>query len=886
MDHPHPPSDAVLGTVRTRLAAQAAVIRVWLLSVALASAAVVGYLAFVREMTTLPAPVTVPWPVLAVAFFVTETKVIDVHFRRESHSFSLSEIPSVIGFFLMPPSDFLIGLLVGSGAALILQSRQSPLKVSFNLANYAFIAVVSLTVFRSIGAFAGSPAPIDWLAAMIATFLGAIIGALTIATVIVLSGGAPQFQKLPEMIEFASLVALANTSLALLAVTILWTDPVALFLLAVPLITLFVAYRAYVSEREKHERLELLYQSSRILQHSPELDRALVALLDHARDMFRAELAEVLLESADGSGQGLRTTSLQDAEPELMVPVDLPDTDLIRSRAGAERHAFFAMPRRTPGGRRMPIRQAMVAPLIGEASMIGTLTVVNRLTEGTSFGDDDLRLLETLANQVAVALENGQLEQSLAELSRLKEQLRYQAYHDPLTDLPNRALFAEQVALHLRDRTDDLVPVVLFLDLDDFKVVNDTLGHAAGDQLLVAVAERIRSTIREGDLAARLGGDEFAILVIDQPDLRHSIAVAKRLIDLLGMSFPISGQETVVGVSVGIAMARSTATSGLSESADDILRHADVAMYTAKAAGKRRFAVFDPAMHASIVARHELSAELARSVAREELVVHYQPIVALDTGETVGVEALVRWRHPVRGLTHPDEFIGLAEENGTILALGRWVLAEACRTVVALRAAGGPERLMLSVNVSPLQLQRPDIVDEIEAVLAETGFDPADLVLELTETAMFRDTVTTIARLQAIRALGVRIAVDDFGTGYSSLGYLRRFPVDILKIARDFVVSGDSDPEAWAFAHAIVAMGQTLGLRIIAEGIEEPAQLDRLRALGCELGQGFLFARPVSADHLGRLLGMPIPLPSASESPAAELSGARPGGSPVGAKAS
>ena len=282
--------------------------------------------------------------------------------------------------------------------------------------------------------------------------------------------------------------------------------------------------------------------------------------------------------------------------------------------------------------------------------------------------------------------------------------------------------------------------------------------------------------------------------MIDQPDLRHSIAVAKRLIDLLGMSFPISGQETVVGVSVGIAMARSTVPSGLSESADDILRHADVAMYTAKAAGKRRFAVFDPAMHASIVARHELSAELARSVAHEELVVHYQPIVALDSGETVGVEALVRWRHPVRGLTHPDEFIGLAEENGTILALGRWVLAEACRTLVALRAAGGPERLMLSVNVSPLQLQRPDIVDEIEAVLAETGFDPADLVLELTETAMFRDTVTTIARLQAIRALGVRIAVDDFGTGYSSLGYLRRFPVDILKIARDFVVSGDSRP--------------------------------------------------------------------------------------------
>jgi diguanylate cyclase (GGDEF)-like protein len=864
VDHVHPPSDAVIGTVRSRLTAHAAVIRVGLFSLALAVAAVIVYLDLVRGMSTLAAPVSVPWPLIAVAFFVTEAKVIDVHFRRETHSFSLSELPSVIGFFLMPPTDFLIGLLIGSGVALIVQSRQSPLKVAFNLANYAFIAVVSLTVFRAIGTFAGGPpAPIDWLAAMVATFLGAVISALTIATVIVLSGGAPQFQKLPEMIEFGGLVALANTSLALLAVTILWIDPEAMALLAVPLITLFVAYRAYVSERVKHERLELLYQSSRILQHSPELDRALIALLDHARDMFRAELAEVLLEPVDSAGQPLRTTSVEDGESELMIPVELSDGEPVRLRARTEQRAFFASPARTPGGRRMAIRQAMIAPLVGESGTIGILSIVNRATEGSTFGDDDLRLLETLANQVAVALENGQLEQSLAELGRLKEQLRYQAYHDPLTDLPNRALFAEQVASRLRDRRDDRVPVVLFLDLDDFKVVNDTLGHAAGDQLLVAVAERIRSTIREDDLAARLGGDEFAILVVDQPDLRHSLAVARRLIDLLGVSFPILGQETVVGVSVGIAMARAGQGGAQPEDVDDILRHADVAMYTAKAAGKRRFAVFDPAMHASIVARHELSAELARSVARNELIVHYQPIVALDSGRTVGVEALVRWRHPVRGLTLPDEFITLAEENGTILALGRWVLAEACRTVVALRAAGAPERLMLSVNMSPLQLQRADIVDDIRDVLAETGFDPADLVLELTETAMFRDTTTTIVRLQAIRALGVRIAVDDFGTGYSSLGYLRRFPVDILKIARDFVVSGEDDPETWAFAHAIVALGQTLGLRIVAEGIEEAGQLERLRSLGCEFGQGFLFARPVSAEHLARLLGVSFDGPAA-----------------------
>ena len=659
-----------------------------------------------------------------------------------------------------------------------------------------------------------------------------------------MSGGAPQYEKLPEMIQFGGLVAIANTSLALLAVSVLWLDPLLLALLVVPLLTVFLAYRAYVSEREKHERLELLYQSSRILQHSPELDSALAALLEHAREMFRAERAEVLLWPRDESvDEGLLTVCEHDREPLMMVPRPLADADRLHRRVAHERRAFLHI---SPDRGDPEIRNAMAAPLLGEAGLIGSMVVANRLTEGTTFSDDDLRLLETLANQAAVALENGQLEQSLAELSRLKEQLRFQAYHDPLTGLANRSLFAEQVNGAIEHPTADRVPVVLFLDLDNFKDVNDALGHPAGDRLLTAVADRVQSCIRAGDVAARLGGDEFAILLLDEPELGSAVTVATRLIAAFAVTFPINGQDLKVSASIGIA-----ASLEHGDQADDLLRNADVAMYTAKQAGKNRFAVFDPTMHAAIVARHAMSTELSHAVDMGEIDVFYQPVLSLATGLTFGVEALARWHHPTRGFVEPDEFIPLAEESGAILALGRAVLFEACREAAPWRSGIG-DGISLTVNLSAAQLAQETFVDELTDVLRATGFPPTRLVLEMTETVMFADTQTTIARLSALRDLGVRIAVDDFGTGYSSLGYLRRFEVDILKIAREFIAPSAAGPDGWAFANAIVALGRSLGLRIIAEGIEEPDQLEHLREMGCEFGQGYLFAKADAGRGDGR----------------------------------
>jgi diguanylate cyclase (GGDEF)-like protein len=836
--------------LRAALAGVPAVARVWTLTLVLTAIALAIYVFFLRHVAAPVPPIQIAWPVIAVAFAIAELKVVEVHFRRETHSFSLSEFPAVVGLFFLGPTEYLLAVLTGSAAAMLLASGQRPIKVAFNLANFGLVAAISYAIVAALVARDGVPQIREWLAAFTATSSATIVSSLTIATVITLSGGAPQFRKLPEMIQFGLMVALANTSLALLAVAVLWLSPTMLWLLILPLVMVFLAYQAYVSEREKHERLELLYQSSRILQHSPELDSTLVALLSHARTMFRAELAEVILYPRTPGGDALRTRSWHERPAEIMVPDREHLQDPVHERIRNSQTPFFEETH-GPGGR---VSRHMVSALRGESELIGSLIISNRLTEGTMFSDDDLRLLETLANQAAVALENGHLEQSLAELSRLKEQLRYQAYHDPLTGLPNRTLFLEKVIDRI-GHAGEKMPVVLFLDLDDFKVVNDTLGHAAGDRLLADVASRLRTVLRDGDVAARLGGDEFAVLLDDDPGLSESEAVAHRIIDSMRVAFSVGGHDTTVGASIGIAAARLG-----TERADELLRNADVAMYTAKASGKNRVSVFEPTMHAAIVERHALSAELSRSLGQGELAVFYQPIVSLPAARVTGMEALVRWQHPVRGLIGPNDFVHLAEETGMILQLGRWVLSEACRQAAAwsdIRPTGQP--LTISVNLSAQQLQEPTFVQDLKSILVETGLTPWQLVLEMTETVMFHDTATTISRLEAIRDLGVRIAIDDFGTGYSSLGYLRRFQVDILKIAREFVGPAESE-EDWAFAGAIVALGRTLGLTIIAEGIEEPGQFRRLHELGCEYGQGYLLSRPQEADAMTRILSAGLPL--------------------------
>ncbi len=434
----------------------------------------------------------------------------------------------------------------------------------------------------------------------------------------------------------------------------------------------------------------------------------------------------------------------------------------------------------------------------------------------------------------------------VSERKALEEQLRQLAFHDPLTLLANRNLFRDRVehALMRTQRGREHV-AVLFLDLDNFKVVNDSLGHDAGDRLLQGVAQRLVKATRSSDTVARLGGDEFAILLEEVGSREEACGVARALIEALGEPMPIGSSEARVAVSIGLVF------STPDEGAAALLSKADIAMYHAKAAGKNCYVAFEQQMLEQLQERVRLEADLAGAFANEEFFLEYQPVVDLGTRSLIGVEALVRWRHPRDGILMPGRFIQVAEECGRIVDLGRWVLKRACRDIRAWRTgvAGGHE-LRVSVNISGYHLQHGELVDDVAVALRESGFEPGNLVIELTESTIMYNTDANLQRLGRLKALGVRLAIDDFGTGYSSLSYLHRFPIDILKIDRSFVsllTNVDNGPE---LARAVITLGETLGLDSVAEGIELEPQVTALLHLGCVAGQGYLFSKPTSLQHL------------------------------------
>ena len=458
-------------------------------------------------------------------------------------------------------------------------------------------------------------------------------------------------------------------------------------------------------------------------------------------------------------------------------------------------------------------------------------------------------LVSLLLSLLVLTLARGR-ERALEMVEQKTGELRHQALHDALTGLPNRVLALDRAEQMLaRARRKQMPIAALYIDIDGFKHVNDTFGHAAGDHFLTIVAARLRSVVREGDTAARLSGDEFLVLLEGSTLDAGPQLVAERVLDVLREPYDMSGhvdRQLSLTASVGVAY-------GHRGSAEELLADADVALYAAKANGKNRFVLFESAMQTAAQDRLTLEMDLAEALEGDELFLVYQPIFDLRSARTTGVEALLRWRHPTRGVIVPDVFIPVAEDTGLIVPIGRWVLHEACRQVAEWRGHG--HELTLSVNVSGRQLDHDELVDDVRSAVEDAGIEPSLLTIEITETMLMRDPDATARRLAALKQLGIRVAVDDFGTGYSSLTYLRRFPIDSLKIDRSFINTIGNSRESTALIHTLVQLGKSLGLQTVGEGIEEQIQLRHLQRENCDYGQGFLYARPLDADAVEGFLG-------------------------------
>jgi diguanylate cyclase (GGDEF)-like protein len=796
-------------------------------------------------------PLSVSMPadgwLLAPAFVVADLLVFHLQFRRNAYSFTLSEVPLVVGLVLLPPGQLVLAQLAGVLIVLTVFRRQSLHKLLFNVAQFTLTTLMASELFQIAGPPHGSLGPQLWVTALAAVILTTTGTATLTFVAMSLAEGALQLNGMPTALAGAGVLSAGSGSLGLIAVVLLHQSPSAGVLLAIPIGMFYVAYKAYLHERDNHERLDFLYRATQTVAAAPEIETAISGLLAQIRTMFRAEIAELTLFSASPTDPPLRTRLGPGEAQELMVPLPLgastaiPETVFLPAPIDRARLAEHFDDR--------GFKDVMAVALVSDGRILGQLVVADRLGDVATFDQADLQLFRTLSTQASMALENGRLEKSLDQLSRLKEQLRFDAYHDTLTGLANRALLNSEIGDAVAEAALGGSPcAVMLLDLDDFKTVNDSLGHAAGDLLLVEVAARICACLRENDVAARLGGDEFAVLLRDTTGMDGAVDVAGRVLAALEQPVTLQGREAMVHASIGIA--ELSGDTDVSE----VLRNADAAMYRAKEAGKNRYRLFEESMHSEAVRRLELRGALQRALERGEFVLHYQPLVELRTGLVADAEALIRWNNPEVGIVPPSEFIALAEETGLIVPIGRWVLQTAVHQLaVWQRENPGAADLRISVNLSGRQLAAPGLLDDVDRALRGSGLRPECLVLEITESVLMDDVEAALRSLRALKSLGVGLALDDFGTGYSSLSYLRAFPIDVLKLSKPFV--DDLGTEGGhALVGAIAGLATALRMRTVAEGIEEPEQADMLRDLGYDIGQGYTFSRPLTAARFAEVV--------------------------------
>lgn len=789
--------------------------------------------------------------ILVAMFLIAELFLMNVEFRRQAHSLTLAGVPLALGLLVVPLQTLLLARLVGALIAFIYQ-RITPTKTLYNIGAYVFEAAVDGFL---IWAILGSRSTLDiWTVTVVVGVVALMDQVMSVLVLILvrLHDGPDSTRGLAQVLSSAAMLSLVASAFALMLLLLLRDGPIGVALVVMLTVLGTAMYRSHAATRRQHQALTLMHEFVSGGVGAESLELLAEQLLSRIRQLLRAATAQVMIVESHDGRQGLN--SEPESLPALLLSIN-ESGRLVTSRTEVDRtdwvvvralgHNEPTLATRTTKDRGLRrwlvergVRDAVVVALPKSSGSAGILTVTDRLGETATFTEGDLTLLQTLTGHLAVAIRS----------TRLVERLGYDASHDSLTGLVNRS--------HLADRIQQVVAVeagssaVLLLDLDRFKEVNDVLGHEVGDRLLRVVADRLRECVPVGATVARLGGDEFAILIPVLPEAADAVErLAERIADALAQPVRFDEAMLIPECSVGVAV-----TGGV-YAQDDLLRQADTAMYEAKASG-RRVAIFGPEMDRGRSERLALLADLRTALNShpEQFIMNYQPKIDLATGAVIGVEALVRWNHPTLGLLPPDRFIPLAESTGLIGALTPLVLEAAlvqCRDALF---EGRP--ISIAVNLSARNISDPELPAWVARTLARTGVPASRVILEITESSVMGDPEQTLPVLHQLRDLGVCLSLDDFGTGYSSLSYLQRLPVGEVKIDRSFVLglSGPDRVSTRALIRTITGLGDALGLRIVAEGIEDQSTLDELCELGCEVGQGYFISRPISAAGLNAWL--------------------------------
>jgi diguanylate cyclase (GGDEF)-like protein len=813
---------------------------------------------------------TVAWFILVPLFALAEVTVIHLPAERSSHSHVLREIPAIAGLTFLAPQQYVTAYVLGAGAALLVWSQLRGLKLAFNLAMFSLEAVLGSLTYHAV--FTGGD-PIGaraWLAAAAAVLVTDLVSAAAVTAAISLTDSRFDSGVLREAMRTGIPAALVNTCVALLLVTLVVARPMALPLLGALVVLLVLGYRVHIRLARGYSRLQLLYQFVGSTGDMSEPAEAVTSILSEAAALLHATTAQlVTMPSGDQPGHraiwqaGRVTTEELDATgpPAWWSAALEGQTVLFKSEAAtrATNHA----------GREDP-RDGVAVALNATDDVRTVLLVTDRTFQEETFGAEDLKVFEALAAHAAVALDKAHV---VDRLRRVADERAHEALHDPLTGLPNRRAFNDAVqAAMARGQTAS----VLLLDLDDFKDVNDTLGHTAGDRLLVVTGQRLTATElrpRSGPetgpdtdsarrVVARLGGDEFAVLLPGM-DATTAAAHARELHIVLCAPVPLAGVELTASASIGV-----TEFYGTSRSADEVLAQADVAMYAAKSSrsGVQAYRAEDG--H-STARRLALAADLKVALREDALRLFYQPQACARTGRVTGFEALLRWEHAQFGEIPPPEIVAVAHRTGLIRDLTNSVLRQALHARAGWAEAG--HDLDVSVNVTPADIVDYGLVQHVEAELGATGTPPGALVIEITESDAMRDPERSLVVLCALEARGVRLSIDDFGTGHSSLAYLDRLPVHEVKIDQSFVFRVEKNPADSTIVRATVTLAHDLGLRIVAEGVENDLAKTLIAEMGCDLYQGYGLARPMPADEIlswltrydAHALATPMPEPAA-----------------------